>query len=606
MWQDQFIYQRSSIDQSFRLQLQKAGFTDWFQAPWNLKRKIAEDANVDYFVTGSYTLEDEVWVVSLQLYETQSGRLVIEKEHRNQDLFVLADGASVDVRRNIGLPEGHIQTNQDLPVAEMFTRSMPALKDYCGGIYLALFQQDWMGSVRLFENATIEDSTFAWGHLTCYQVFQVTNVPDKADPAMRAAMQHSYRLPERMQFVLKASYYEHTQDPKKLLGVLQMWVELYPNDIEAREILAQVRMSRNERQLAIEQIETILEIDPSRTEFLQAIAGLYVDMGDFERGVQYYESYLEKDPADAEACHRLGTVYEIQGQYNEARKHYEKALVIDPNQAIVLVDLGDIESKLNNDQAALEKWDEALELAVTPQDRARIYRSVRNFHSSRGQIEKSIELLQMHWVEQAKFLPPVAVHSEKLGDLCFFVWAGRSEEAFEIIEAAEAALVPPYDGFLPYGYVCIYVEMDDPDKTEEALKQLNTYIDTHNLGHLRGEAYWAEGEMEEDRGNYEAAIESYRRQLREDPTVVLIHRSIGRCQRKLGQYEAAKSSFEKPLKIYPNNALTNYEMALVYHEMGDQAKAMEHLRRAMVRWDNADAVYKPAQEARATLAEWES
>jgi serine/threonine protein kinase/tetratricopeptide (TPR) repeat protein len=606
MWQDQFIYQRSSISQSFRIRLQKAGFTDWFQAPWNLKRKIAEDAHIDYFATGSYTLEEGVWVVTLQLYETQSGRLITEKEYRNRDLFVLVDGASVDVRRGIGLPEGHIQTNQDLPVAEMFTTSMGALRAYCEGIYLALFRQDWMGSVRLFERATVEDSTFAWGHLTCYQVYQATNVPDKADPAMRAAMQHSYRLPERMQFVLKASYYEHTQDPEKLIGVVQMWVELYPEDIEAREILASVRQTRNERELAIEQIEAILEIDPSRTEFLQAIAGLYVDMGDFERGVQYYESYLEKDPTDAEAYQRLGTVYEIQGRYNEAKKHYEKALLIDPNQISVLVDIGDIAGKLNNDQEALEKWDDALELANMPQDRARIYRSIRNFYSSRGQIEKSIELLQLNWAEQAKFLPPVAVHSEKLGDLCFFVWAGRTEEAFEIIETAKAALVPPYDGFLPYGYLCVYVELEDPDKIEEALKQLTAYIDTHNIGRLRGEAYWAEGEMEEARGNFEAAIESYQRKLGEDPTDVMMHRSIGRCQRKLGQYEAARSSIDKTLQIYPNNALANYEIALAYHGMGDRAKALEHIRRAMERWKNADAVYQPAQKAMATLAEWES
>jgi tetratricopeptide (TPR) repeat protein len=148
--------------------------------------------------------------------------------------------------------------------------------------------------------------------------------------------------------------------------------------------------------------------------------------------------------------------------------------------------------------------------------------------------------------------------------------------------------------------------MEDPDKIEAALAQLNTYIESRDAGHLRGEAYWAEGEMEEDRGNYEAAIAAYRRQLGEDPTAVLIHRSIGRCQRKAGQYEAARASIAKVLNVYPNNALTNYEMALVYHGLGDPAKAVEHLNRAMERWNNADATYKPAQEARAKLAQWQS
>jgi tetratricopeptide (TPR) repeat protein/tRNA A-37 threonylcarbamoyl transferase component Bud32 len=606
LFQDQFVYHRSSLDASYLHQLQKAGFTDWFEAPWNLKRKIAEDAHIDYFVTGSYTLDEDVWVVTLRLYESKSGRLIAENEHRNKDLFALADEASLELRRDIGLPERHIQTTQDLPVAELFTASMPALRDFCGAVYSALFQQDWSGSVSLFESAAAEDSTFAWGHFTLFQVYQIANVRDKSDLAMRAAMQHIYKLPERMQFVLKAEYYEHTQDPEKLLGVVQMWVELYPDDIEARAILAGVRQGRNERELAIEQFEKVLEIDPSRTEFLQAIAGIYLNMGEFDRAVQYYESYLEKDPGDAEAYQALGGVYEVQGKYDEATKHYEKALVIDPSQVRVLVDIGDIESKLNNDQDALEKWGEALELAKTPQDRTRIYRSVRNFYSSRGQIEKSLEQLQLYWAEQAKYLPPVAIHAEKLDDVCFFVWAGRPEEAFDIIETAKAKLVPPYDGYLTYGYLCVYVELEDPDKIEETLKQLKTYIDTYNVGHLRGEAYWAEGEMQEARGDYEAAIASYQRKLEEDPTDVSMHRSIGRCQRKLGQHEAAKSSIERMLQIYPNNAIANYELALVYHEMGNPSKAIEHIRKALDRWKNADPVYQPAQEALATLAEWES
>lgn len=42
------------------------------------------------------------------------------------------------------------------------------------------------------------------------------------------------------------------------------------------------------------------------------------------------------------------------------------------------------------------------------------------------------------------------------------------------------------------------------------------------------------------------------------------------------------------------------------HEMGDREKALEHLQKALDRWKDADPVYKPASEARATLADWTS
>jgi tetratricopeptide (TPR) repeat protein/tRNA A-37 threonylcarbamoyl transferase component Bud32/TolB-like protein len=606
MFQDSFVYQRSSMDTQVLHQMQKAGYVDWFDVPWNLKRNIAEDAHIDYFVTGTYTEAEDFWVVTLRLYESQSGRLIAENTHNGDNLFALVDEMSLGLRRDMGLPERYIQEIQDLPVAEMVTASIPAMRDFCLGIYTALFEQDWPASVRYLERAVEADSTFAWGNLILYELYVAANVRDKADPALRSAMQHIYKLPERMQFLLKAEYYEYTEDPEKLLGVIQMMVELYPDDIQARTILASVRRGRNERELAIAQYNKILEIDPSRTEFLQSTAALYQQMGEFDRAIDIFESYLEMHPNEADAYQALGSAYETQGKYDEARANYEKALVIEPSRVHVAVDIGDIESKLNNDKRALERWAEALELAETPQERARVHSSVRNFYSSRGQIEKSIEQLQLHWAEQAKFLPPVAVHAEKLYDLCFFVWGGRTEEAFDIIETAKSQLVPPYEGQLFIGYLCVYVELKNPDKIEETLEQLNAYIDAHNIGHLRGEVYWGEGEMEEARGNYEAAIRSYEKKLLEDPTDVLMHRAIGRCQRHLGQYDAAESSIQNMLLVYPNNALANYQLALVYHDKGDQTKAMHHLQKAMDRWKNADPIYKPASEARATLAAWES
>jgi tetratricopeptide (TPR) repeat protein len=108
------------------------------------------------------------------------------------------------------------------------------------------------------------------------------------------------------------------------------------------------------------------------------------------------------------------------------------------------------------------------------------------------------------------------------------------------------------------------------------------------------------------RGNYETAIDFYRKNLELNPNQVTRHRDIGRCYRKLGQFEKAMASLEQVFRIYPGNPTANYEAALAYHEMGNREKAMERLQKALERWKNADPVYKPASEARATLAEWNS
>ncbi len=605
LYQDPFIHQRSSIDEAARQKLQEAGFSKWSEAPWNLKRKIADDAHVDHLLTGSFALEEDEWVVTMQLHESKSARLVDTKSYREKNLFALVDQATVDIRKDLGIPEGHIEANPDLPVSEMVTASMPALEQFCIGVH-SLLAQDWPGSVEYLERAVELDSTFAYGYFVLFQVSRATNNIDRANEAIQLAMQHLYKLPERVQFVMKANYYSHTGDADKLLALGQMMVELRPDDIDARTILAAVRLQRYESELAIEQYKQILEIDPSRTEFLQTIASNYRGMGQFDLAAHYYELYLEKHPNDADAYHAFGMLYDVQGNYEKAKELYAKAIIIEPNNVSVLVDIGDIDEKLGKDKSALDNYNQALALAKTSQDRIRTYESIRNFYSNRGQMEKTIEQLQLLWAEQEKSAPPVSAQLMKLEDLCLFVRAGREKEAVDIIGTIEKALSPPLDQLVHYGQLCIYSELEDQDKAADALANLKTAIDTYKWERIRDEAWTYEGNIEEFRGNYEAAIRCYEEALKLNPTDYVVHRKIGRCYRKLEQNDEAISSLNKMIKIYPNDPATHYELALVYKKMGNQTRAMEHLKKALDWWENADPEFNPAKKARATLAEWES
>ena len=62
---------------------------------------------------------------------------------------------------------------------------------------------------------------------------------------------------------------------------------------------------------------------------------------------------------------------------------------------------------------------------------------------------------------------------------------------------------------------------------------------------------------------------------------------------------------QKALKLEPFSPQAHYELALVYWEQDKKQQAMEHLKTALYVWEEADAEYKPAKEAREKLAEWE-
>jgi tetratricopeptide (TPR) repeat protein len=648
--QDQFLYIRSSFDNTAKQRLAQAGFARWSEAPWNLKRELAEKANMDYLLTGSFRLstgedpdiegrdtrstaggldhtgriaadapegpgeaddlvvvpDDAVWEVTLRLHNSANGRLVGEHTYRGENLLALVDQATVQMKNDMGLPGHHIETARDLPVSETVTHSLPALALFAKGIDLAFFENDWHGGIDALERSVQYDSTFAYAHYVLSEFYVATNNSEKRADALRTTMRHLYRLPERAQFVVKAYHYLYAQEADKAQGVLELWTELYPNDVQAHVLVAAVALQRGERDKALEQYDRILEIDPSRTEFLNAIAGLHRQMGAFDTAISYYESYAKEHPNDADVFQSLGVTHEIRGDYEKARENYERALVIDPALTNVIVDLGDIHGKLSEDDEALALFERAMAESKTPQERARVHGSMRTFYSNRGQMEKSLEHMEALWTEEERFMAPINAQYDRLDEIFMYVRGGREDDAFDRMRSMESQMGPPYDGILPLGYMLIYIELEDADATEKQVNELETFINAFQLESERGWVHYGRGKVEEFRGNYETAIDFYRKSLELNPTRVVRHTDIGRCYRKLGQYQQAVPSLQRVFEIFPGNPTANYEAALVHHENGDQKKAMAHLKKALDRWKNADATYKPAREARATLADWTS
>jgi len=645
--QDQFLYLRSGFDEAAKQRLEQAGFSRWADAPWTLKREMAEKANMDYFMIGSFVAvpigagepeasaqkdpaqklehseqitgsssettspgdlvvvpEDATWEMTFQVHNSRSGKLVGQSTYRGDDLFALVDEASRQIRHEIGLPKHHVETAVDLPVSAMVTESLPALALFSKGLDLALFNNEWHEGLKAVERSVEYDSTFAYSHYLLFEFCTATNMPEKREDALQKTMRHIYKLPERVQFVVKFQHYGFAQEPEKALGVLELWTELYPNDVQGHVLMAYVRRQRGERDLAIEEFAKVLEIDPSRTEFLTVIAREYRQKGDFETSLSYYELYAAEHPNDADVFHSMGALYEIHGKYNDAREHYERALVIDPTRGEVLVELGDIHGKLSEDKKALETWQKALEMSKTPQERARIYGSLRNFYSNRGQMTKSLEHVRLVWAEEEQFLSPVSAQLTKLEEVRLFIRGGRPQESFDEMKIMEAQVAPPYDGIIPLGYACIYIELEDADKAEKALMEFESFIEAYHVESERGWIHWGRAKVAELRGEHETAIELYQKNLDMNPSEITMHREIGRCYRKLDQNEKALESLERLLLIYPGNPTANYEAALAHKALGNQAKAEACLQKALDRWKDADPIYDPAQRARATLAEW--
>jgi tetratricopeptide (TPR) repeat protein/predicted Ser/Thr protein kinase len=606
MVQDQFLDLNSAFDADDFEKLKAAGFSGWSESPLALKRKFARESHCDFFVTGSFRLEAGEYSVETRLHSTHSGKVVAQHTARNPDLFALGDEISVQIRRDMGVPTGYLEETTDLTLEETMTSSVTAAR-YMGEAMAAItFDQDWQRSIELYESALLEDSTLAYVYFSLAQSYMQNNQSDKALEAYENAMRYVYKMPERVQFLLKANYYFFKRQPDKVFAVLKMMVELYPTDVFGHFGLAQIYMYRNEIDKAIAEYEIIIELNPDEHGYLHAAGDLCVRNGDNEKALMYYEKFAEANPQNPESFIRLGRFFEEIGEYDDARNNYEKALLVDPSLVSVQVDLGDIDNKLGHSEKALEQYQEALDQSRSPADEIRAHNAMRRYFAKHGRLNESIEHMTLAQELEATTLSPLMAQLRRVSNVDVYVQAGRTDEAFAIMEDVRSQVSGPFVNIVSVGYAQIYIELGQADDAEQALGQFEEYIANFQVEVLRPMMHRFRGRVDELRGNYDEAIARYQRRIELSPTEFDSYRKIGRCYRKLEQYDRAEENLLKMLEIFPYDPKANYELALVYHAAGDGTKALEHLTRTLRIWENADESYVPAREARKTAASWET
>lgn len=589
---------------SFSEKLRKAGFADGLNAPVTLQRKIAEELHMPYFVAGKVAMASETISFTTSLYETERGKLLQERTFTGSDIFALVDQMSLQLRRDLEVPERHIETEPDLAVSEITTASLPAFRHYVAGSVELGLAQDWGAAARELKAAVALDPTFANAQHALSMVYTLMGQGEKAHQALQATMDHLYRLPERKQYGVKSNYYFLRQDPAKAFAAAEMRVKLFPEDREAYEQLAMFQTMRDDKDGAIKSLKRVLELDPNQPEVLQQIGQLYEAKGDNERALGYYEKYALEFPNNRKAFTALAELRRRMGDHGQARAKYDQALLVDPSDVATMVRLADLERDLGHFERARKQYEDALASARTPADRIAAYEGLQRFHDMRGQMRRAIGSFQLSMKEAAAVQPAAFVALKQLGSLGLYVKAGERGTAEELLAAASAQLVPPFDSFVSLGQLAMAMESEDAAAAERALPSVEAMISSLGFEMARPIVTGARGRIHEMRGECDRAITQYQILHKLDPTDPQVFSSIGRCYRQLRQPQRAQEFHTKTLKVLPFDPRANYDLALAYLDLGQRDKAKKHLERAISVWVDADPAYEPAREAKAKLADW--
>jgi tetratricopeptide (TPR) repeat protein len=577
--------------------LRRAGYGQLDNVPLSLKRELADDTHAAWILSGAVGRNGDQFVVTVQLNSASDGNSVEELIYTGTDIYALVDSISSDVKQHLGIPERAEVSN--LPVAEYLTNNQQALTAFGQALYKLQVASDWAGSLDLLQQAAALDPTFTLAQHTLASVLMSNNLASEAVAPIQAALRNIYRLPERSQFTVKADYYFITQDVDKAWAVVEMWAELYPDDVLALESLFSVQMLKNQRREAIATLERMYAINSGLADVLKRISAVYTSLGDFDAAQEALQRYITLYPDDFTGLTSLASMQINRGDLAAALNIIERVLLLEPGRTEVQLMLGRVEHRLGNFADAEAIMKSALATAPTAAARMNCWAALQSYYRTQGQTQAAIVALDARLQEAQAVLPPSQLVALRLSNVDLYLDAGREAEVRTLLETYGPELQGPLTILIDLAEMQLALYAEDVAAAATHLAAVDALIDETQMETVRDTTMAARARIAGLKGEWEQALAANRDYLAVNPADPLIHTAIAEDLRELGRLDEAELSVRETLRIIPASASAQVELARILAARDRLPEAREALDQALALWAAADPEYKPAVAARA-------
>ncbi len=569
--------------------------------PFSIQKKIASDNYSDFFMQGSIEKNGDIYQISTTLFNTKDGKEIYNKSYENTNPLELVDLISEDFRNKIYIENELDQNFVDLPVSNLYTSSLEALKYYSESIKQSHYYKNNQAAIENIQKAITIDPSFAFAYAQLSIYHLVINQLVESKAAINKAIQLKDVLSERMQFDVKYRYLNF-DEPIKALDLLEMWSQLHPKDSKPYSLLISRYQLKGEMQKAKLTAERALNNGQSGTILLK-LARLENIQGNTAMAEQYYDQFEKEFPHKVNDILGKGNIYLSNGEFDKAEAHFEKLHLLNPDKSKIIKELAKVQGKKGNFKKQLEKLELALELEKQFQDSVAIMQSIEFVYLNMGQIDKYFEVMKERWQVSSRYLPLSQQSIELMypHNIQAALDQGREEGLLDRLLLIANKMDNSVLDFSCAAKCNYYLFVNDAENTN---KTMDTCLEDLKKFHSEAQLNYIYALIEKVNGNYSKAIDYLdilKKQSGIDPAHLGFFSEIYRLNK---EYEKAEKQLNASLKIDPFNATLLYELATTHYEQGKKEEAKSALQQALEVWQNADANYMPAQEARLNMTEW--
>ena len=617
--QDAFVLARSPWDNysnGFYSRMRRGGFDDGLNVPLTLMRKIANEANHQYFIDGSLNKSADEYILTARIWDTQTLNQVAEIEGSGPDIYMVTDRLSKDIRDALDVPQSSKRIAEDLPLTETYGESEEALKAYIHGLNARLFNNDFVASNEFFDQATSIDPGFVLGWFR-----KATNMIESGDlpgaqEALTKAQELDYRLPKRDRAQLKALLYRLAGDNEKLMSFLYLQAKIR-DDASSHHSLAKMLMLSGKLEEAKKESLLALERDALNVGIYLQLSTLEKATGNMDAAIDYAREYQEQKPEDIDANLQLGDLLRDSGNLDAAEQHYKQAQLLQNSPVRPTLKLAIIASRKGDIHTARQYLSEAEGFAQTPMDKTLVRQGAALLELRLGKIHEAIRqtYAQEEYLRQSQGLLDQAL-SIYTPLIDFYVLIDDLTSAHDALATATAMLTPPMDKFLGFSSAIIHARENDIDAAYLSLQQAREVMEQFQLKFLNIQVHLVESIINEAKGDLVAAADHCMKAIEQINQAVIgnslqfglthIYAQAARAQTRIGDLLAAEKSIEAGFRLDPSEPLLWVEKSRLQQARNMPQMALASVNYALAIWKDADEDYVMLKRAQTLAAELQS
>ncbi len=570
--------------------------------------EIARKGEATYVLTGRIGVLDDERFVTWRLIDVESGESIGADRVESGKMTMMVDDIVAAVLPKIAMASGAEQPVEQVPVERITTASSSAYDHYILGLW-KIRNATREEALREFELAVSQDSSFALAHLEVARLYFGGNAVHQdialARQSAAIAERHEDRLGVKDRLHLKAFQhgldYEATLQMATFREILDRW----PDDRETIVELQNQAVWWWDFREYVETARKGMKLYTDDPEIGYSYSYSLLVLGHYEESLQVARSYLEKFPESTFGWLSLGRSFFYMGYPDSAEIAWKKFVEIYPywsrgKPGFFAYFAGDIEKAISieEDNLSLEDLSNVRRLpymygythtfglpALYYQggrfsDAVRIMEEAGQYvgeDPSFWQLQMGSLLTSVGLVDRALELAHEMEQSDEIRMRVFAVrFKGHAQVASGDLAGARATAVRSHELAGTIGLMMSYhgykIEADialaenDPSSALEALDSMKNITIFVNgmlpIEHLT---------------------------------------MLARAHQMAGDLEEAVTVHNETLRLFGGNALSHYELGKLHEESGRPDEAIQHYRRFLEMWRNADEGLPQPEYARARL-----